>query len=581
MKMADPSTFTGTNHLVSNMTENNTGTGLQTPRPSINTDPVGLLEQLNTAEVQRLIPTIVYLVLISVSGIIGNSLVCHVYRTRYRLSNSQCFILCLSAIDLFSCCIVIPLEVATILEQYTFSHLWLCKLSRVCNTLGTNSASFLLLFIAIDRFRKVCKPFGWQISSKVAKGLCGFSIVLGLFVSWPAGLIYGRHTFIVPRLNITGTECSTDDQMAKTIWPFLNTAMFGTLFLTGIMSIAILYCLIGREVQKHAQKRPPELGNKSIQMLSSSIDPGDLRVSGDLSMYVDSRKQSSKKQSSNKRSSKRRSKKLSESDISYGDRKSYDLSQSQESKSKNSCNIGTIDGNRGLNGEPNTDIVNIIIKESDKNCNTYNGDVLLVDKEHTVVDGELNRSSENDKNYNNAVKGDPNVKRESNTSNLSTGSDNCFSQSPNGKGSLTNIFEKYGNSSSSRSRNPSISSRFSYAVQRLTSVVSRKSDAGPSAKTQYLKQARARKTAFLMFLISLAFVLSYLPHLLLMLIRQLRRNFFEDMSDSERALYRFFLRSYFLNCAINPVIYGVCDSRFRSAVKQIWSRCCFSSESDD
>ncbi|KAH3712239.1 hypothetical protein DPMN_071925 [Dreissena polymorpha] len=65
-------------------------------------------------------------------------------------------------------------------------------------------------------------------------------------------------------------------------------------------------------------------------------------------------------------------------------------------------------------------------------------------------------------------------------------------------------------------------------------------------KLQCLKEARARKTAFIMFLISLAFILSYLPHLILMATRVVTSEFIEQFSDAGRATYKFFLRSYFL-----------------------------------
>ena len=120
-------------------------------------------------------------------------------------------------------------------------------------------------------------------------------------------------------------------------------------------------------------------------------------------------------------------------------------------------------------------------------------------------------------------------------------------------------------------------SPISVAISYITSDSYSKTD-GQSVHTvkkkQYLKQARARKTALLMFLISLAFIVSYLPHLALMLYRVLKEDFVENMDGDGRSIYRFFLRSYFLNCAINPVIYGVFDTRFRAAVKGLFSKCC-------
>ena len=112
----------------------------------------------------------------------------------------------------------------------------------------------------------------------------------------------------------------------------------------------------------------------------------------------------------------------------------------------------------------------------------------------------------------------------------------------------------------------SITSQMSNILSRMIFIKNRQSETNVSTvgKTKYLKQVRARKTAFLMFCISLAYVLSYLPHLLLMLTRALSDDFVDNMSDTGRAAYKFFIRSYFLQCMINPIIYSACDSRFRN-----------------
>ena len=88
-------------------------------------------------------------------------------------------------------------------------------------------------------------------------------------------------------------------------------------------------------------------------------------------------------------------------------------------------------------------------------------------------------------------------------------------------------------------------------------------------KSKRMRRAKARKATWSMFLISLAFVLSYLPFLSLLLARSLNHNFDESMSPSWRAVYKFFLRSYFINFAINPWLYGIADSKFRESCKKV------------
>ncbi|XP_060599027.1 trace amine-associated receptor 8c-like [Ruditapes philippinarum] len=322
------------------------------------------LQELNDAEVKTLIPTVVFLIFISVTGLAGNSLALYVYKTKFTYSNIQCFLLCLSALDFFSCTVAIPFEISTILQQYTYESGWRCQLARFFNTFSTNSSAFLLVFIAFERFRKVCKPLEWQIKTTVTIGLCISSIVLGIIVALPAIFVYGKHTFHIPEVNLTGSECSVINGAKEASLPFLYFLTFGVLFVTATVTMTILYCMIGQKLRKQAAKINKTLGRSDLQP-----------------------------------------------------------------------------------------------KES----------------------------------------GCPHLKAAAN-------------------------------------------------------------------------MLRARKTSFLMFLLTIAFILSFFPHLALVSIRLTKKGFVEGLSDRNKAVYKFFLRSYFLNCAINPIIYGVCDPRFKNAVKEMLAR---------
>lgn len=538
------------------------------------THTVPTLMELNDAEVLRLIPTIVYLGIISVAGIFGNGLVCHIYRTRYRLSNSQCFILCLSAIDLFSCSVVIPFEITTVIDQYTFQYLWLCKFSRFFNTLSTLSSSFLLLFIAIDRYRKVCKPFCSQISAKVAKFLCVLAVLLSLLFSWPAVLVYGKKTFPIPEYNMTGTECSTDDSMADTMYPFINVSVYGVLFLSGIISMSILYCLIGREVHKHANRMPKELiqSCNSVPMLSSSMVDRGSKIEGgaDPSTITRYQKTKAKNEENRKRAKRFKKKHRSASELSWSEKRDEVSGEQFEMRDRN---------DKGeLIEKDNTAIENTSTerKDTEKNDDIHQDSKDTLPKDVKMEENDLNLKSNIDNVYSNKadeIAGDTKVVTEK-----ENGIHTPNSNSPISSEESLNKERK-----SLGGRLLSITSHVSIIMSRVTSFTSRHSESstGTLGKTQYLKQARARKTAFLMFLISLAFVLSYLPHLLLMIIRALKSDFVEKMTDTERAAYKFFLRSYFLNCAINPLIYAVCASRFRTECKDLFSSMCGRAGSED
>lgn len=526
-------------------------------------EEIPTLEDLNNSDVEKLIPTIVYLLVVCIVGIVGNSLVIHIYRTRYKMSNCKCFILCLSVVDLSTCCIAIPLEVATILDQYSFEYQWLCKMSRCFNTLGTSSSSFILLFIAVDRFRKVCKPFGWQIKTSIAKFLCGLAIFIGFMASWPAIFVYGKQTFDIPEFNLTGTECSNADEMLGTLYPFIYASVFGFMFVTGMLAMSILYCFIGHKVRKHTRKMSKMFGRSmSIPNTSSIIDVCDAKINGEIVPNAWSKYDIANNKNIEIGKKKGFTKKKQESDESwtYKTRHDFELSytMSQESREKQRSqkrldNLEDLEDNfNDQRVESNTDSEDSGIKIKDET-----EEISEHQEDKSKTSNELKYENERPMAVNEKPYAD--IKKE---------------VSPTSSGEIITKRHYVIRQISS------ISNQFSNVFSRMTSTTSAHTNSshGTLKKTQFLKQARARKTAFLMFVITLGFILSFLPHLLLMLVRQIKGDFVDDMSDTNRAVYKFFLRSYFLNSAINPVIYSVCDTRFKSACANIFGRCCRKAE---
>ena len=93
------------------------------------------------------------------------------------------------------------------------------------------------------------------------------------------------------------------------------------------------------------------------------------------------------------------------------------------------------------------------------------------------------------------------------------------------------------------------------------------------SKPMVRRRSHVRKTTFSLFLISLAFVLSYLPTLLLLLMRSINSEFEANLTDTERAVYKFFIRICWLNCAMNPFLLALSGSRFRAHCNGIVSQC--------
>lgn len=224
---------------------------------------------------QTQVPAAIWLFAICICGILGNLLVLHVFRTKFRLSNYKVFIITVALIDLFACSVAIPLELVLMFTGYTIddSNGRMCKYSRFFDVLLTVSAAFVLLAISIDRFRKVCRPFGIQISTTSAKVICVLSLVIGLFVSWPTMFVFGKKssTKVVDDQVTVIIDCTLLDEATISKTAFIFIAFLMILSTLGLASVIILYCRVNSKLKKRSMRRSrtnhfrPEINERTTE----------------------------------------------------------------------------------------------------------------------------------------------------------------------------------------------------------------------------------------------------------------------------------------------------------------------------
>lgn len=90
---------------------------------------------------------------------------------------------------------------------------------------------------------------------------------------------------------------------------------------------------------------------------------------------------------------------------------------------------------------------------------------------------------------------------------------------------------------------------------------------GVNATVKY--QIRTSKTTVMLGIVTVVFVLSFLPFLTVMVVRNIVKNFEQLLSPTAEIFYKFCLKSYFINNAVNPVIYSFLNIQFRQDVKKL------------
>lgn len=228
-----------------------------------NMDYESLLKRENANEAKALVPVTVYLVMLMIIGVIGNAIVLYVYKYRFRRSTSRIFILCLAIFDMITCLLGMPYHIIDMLYPYMFVWDTTCKVMSFSLTFTILSSIFILNLIAIDRYRKICKPFEKQLSGMGSKILSYVIVLVALICAIPMLFMYGSADIATRIANLTGKECYISDDYVETYFPMIYN---GFIFLIFIISVCIFigfYTKVGITVWKRRKFTESSIESKS------------------------------------------------------------------------------------------------------------------------------------------------------------------------------------------------------------------------------------------------------------------------------------------------------------------------------
>ena len=199
------------------------------------------------------LPVTIIIGILAVLGLVGNTSVIYVYKWKYSKCNFRTFVLCLAMVDFTSCLFVFPTEMAghRIWFSYPKSAAWFCKLKTSIYATAVFVSSYILLLISIDRFRKVCRPLGWQISQKVAFRLCLFIFGLCMILIIPCPILFGIQTSNITyeEQYVVITSCGKDDNYKHSVWITIYVAIFYYVTVISFMvTTMVLYGMILRKL---------------------------------------------------------------------------------------------------------------------------------------------------------------------------------------------------------------------------------------------------------------------------------------------------------------------------------------------
>lgn len=388
----------------------------------INRDEI--IDKINSAQFNMLIPSLVLVLVTMIVGISGNVTTLIVYFKKMRRTASRVFVIALAFCDLINCTLTMPVEIAIICRFWSFDQPVVCSIGRTLTYILSGTSALLLIGIAVDRYRKICQPLKPVFTPKITRYICFVSAGIGSAVYIAGFFIYGTQTASIKvgvNTTVIGKTCLISDSYVNTTVPLYILSFW--FFLTlGVMAVLIvLYSLIGRAVYIRIK-----LEKERHNSVSHTARP-----------------------------------------------KSAELDLNEET----SCSFDDILGDKEKK-TPN------VLKKFDEN--------------------NRNKLSE----------------------------------------MLKNKF---------RLGQPG-------AIYSLS-------------KKRESKRIRVGRTTIMLFSVTIAFMVCFLPFLVIVALRSINPNLYSTLTVVRKGVWNFFLRSYVLNCAVNPLLYGFCNKDYRKKVGQLFKSC--------
>lgn len=199
------------------------------------------------------LPFGITILLLYILGIVGNSIVLHIFRKIRQDSTYKTFVFVLALLDLLTSVAHFCKEVATLsYTTYDDSEVE-CKITYFCGFIVGSSSYFVVFVIAMERYRRICYPLKPQMSVSTSKHVCmgclSISVVTGIPFPFMMGNWYAKMD------GLTVVQCLLGNRGDPKVWPFIYCLWDLALAVILCVIIGFIQILIWRRVLAHQSSR--------------------------------------------------------------------------------------------------------------------------------------------------------------------------------------------------------------------------------------------------------------------------------------------------------------------------------------
>ena len=527
-----------------------------------------IFDAANDEQFEIYIYPLVFTLFYMIVGFIGNFVVIYIFTCQWKVTKTTVFILTLAIVDIFSCMFNMPIEAVILWQPLDFDHDKLCKISRYTTFFASAGSSFVLVAIAIDRYLMVCRPFkSRELGVSYAKKSCIIAVLLGIALTWPSLVFYGTYNYYIFRTEgdivykIESKICLINNYYKEN---YTLPAAFYFFLLGGHSIIFVIlttvYIVIGRHLFMATNTDLPSKKRHSLKFFGISMVSA---ITGNIPQSPDTASESGG----------HRSKPSSSENLH-----NYKVDNTPPANVENGNYHGASSGQStpyrcGTPHPAHKIYPNITIE-----CDSDNMQI----KNHVVGNTDQSKLE------------------------ATTYSDISRTPSPRLKGKHLRLnVDGHADSRSSefQRESPRDSSESVGSDKRLTpmspktpetvrAILYRSQSEGGGSKSNInkvitdelrnsaVKEFSLKRNTLIMRVVTMAFIVSFLPYLIIVTIRSSNPNIPHKLDKAAQIAYHVFLRGYFINSMINPFIYGFLNEEFRHKLKSLFCKLCASKFSE-
>lgn len=209
-----------------------------------------LLGAYNHEKTVEYIPAIIFVLVVIVLGIFGNTFTIVFYGFKTKPTTTTRLIAVLATIDLATCLLLCD-QIIDMCMTVTFYNMFGCKTMYFLNHWFVFSSQFMLVVIGIDRYRKTCRPHKWQFKFKTCILIVVVTILTAVALSVRDFVIIEVATVNITDVNgrtFLGYHCTHTSRhelyTLVSVSHFIDIAVIVTIILT----VVLLYGLIRRTI---------------------------------------------------------------------------------------------------------------------------------------------------------------------------------------------------------------------------------------------------------------------------------------------------------------------------------------------